>query len=91
MRFHQRVNILTDLSAFLFYLGRLKADLYQKPYHVIGRVGQKHRDPMELVHMVRRIDTVSCTKRSEHLGRELQINHVDYLVAVKSKLAPGHA
>ena len=88
MRFHQRVNILTDLSAFLFCFGRLKADLYQKPYYVIRCIGQKHRDPMELVHVVGRIDTVSSTERSEHLGRELEIDNVDHLVAVKSKLAP---
>ena len=46
---------------------------------------------MELVHVVRRVHTVGCPERTEHLGRELEIDNIDYLIAVKSKLAPGHA
>lgn len=40
--------------------------------------------------MVRRVDAVSCAEGSEHLGWKLQIGYVDYLVAVKSELSPGH-
>ena len=46
---------------------------------------------MELVHMIRWINTVSRAEGAEHLGRQLQIDNVDNFVAVKSKLTPGHA
>ena len=45
------------------------------------------RYPMEFVHVIGGIDTVHRTKGAEHLGRQLQIDHVDHLVAVKAELA----
>ena len=42
---------------------------------------------MELVHMIRRVYTVSCSEGAKHLGWQFQIDHVDYLVAIKAKLA----
>ena len=46
---------------------------------------------MELVHVVRWVDTVSCTERAEHLGRQFQIDHVNHLVAAESELAPRYS
>ncbi len=41
--------------------------------------------------MVRRVYAISRVERAEHLCRQFEINNIDYLVAVKTKLAPGHA
>ena len=77
--------------AFPFVLCRLKTHVYKELHHIIGRVGQKNRDPMELVHMVCGIYTIRRTKRAEHLGRELEIHNVDNLVAIKAKLAQRYS
>ena len=86
---------MVRLCLFLFHrfftrfgLGCLKADVYKKAYHVIGRVGEENRDPMELIHMVGGVYAVSRAEGAEHLGRQFQIDNVDHLIAVKAKLAP---
>lgn len=45
---------------------------------------------MELVHVIGGIDTFRRAKGAEHLHRQLQIDNVDDLVAVKTELATGH-
>lgn len=40
-------------SAFPLIFCCLKAHVHKEPHHIFGRIGKKHRDPMELVHMVR--------------------------------------
>ena len=79
------------LFAFPLVLCCLKTHVHKKLHDVIGRIGKKCRDPMELVHMIRRVYTVGCTERTEHFGRELEINNINNLVAVKPKFAPGYA
>ena len=49
-------------SAFPLIFCCLKAHVHKEPHYILGRVGQKHRDPMELVHVVRRVDTVRRSK-----------------------------
>ena len=78
-------------SAFPLIFCCLKAHIHKETHYILGRVGQKHRDPMELVHMIGGIDTVCRSKGAEHLNRQLQIDNVNDLVAVKSELPPGHA
>ena len=46
---------------------------------------------MELVHVIRRIDTIIRAERAEHFRRELEIDDVDDLVAVKTELSTGYA
>ena len=61
---------LLSLRYFVFFLGCfgcLKAHICKELHHVIGCVGKKHRNPMELVHVVRRVYAIGCTERSEHL------------------------
>ena len=43
---------------------------------------------MQLVHVIGRMDAVRRAEGSKHLGREFEIDHIDRLVAVKSKFAP---
>ena len=40
--------------------------------------------------MIRRIYSVRCTERAEHLGRQLEIQNVNDLVARKTEFAPRH-
>ena len=47
----------------------LKTYVHKELHHIVGRIGKDHRYPMELVHMLRRVDAVSCAEGSEHLGR----------------------
>ena len=70
-----------------FAFGCLVADSREKANHVVRRIGQQNRDPMELVHTIGGINTVCRSKGAEHLGRQLQIDNVDDLVAVKTELA----
>ena len=74
-------------SAFPLIFCCLKAYIHKELDYIVGSIGKKNGDPMELVHVVRRVDPVGYTKRTEHLGRQLQIDNVDDLVAVKPKLA----
>lgn len=80
-------KLLLCFSVFSLVLCYLKAHIHKEPHHILGRVGQKHRDPMELVHTIGGINTVCRSKGAEHLGRQLQIDNVDDLVAVKTELA----
>ena len=41
--------------------------------------------------MIRRVDTVVRAERAEHFRRELEIDDVDDLVAVKTELSTGYA
>ena len=50
-----------------------KTHVHKKLHNVVGRVGQKHRDPMKFVHVIRRIDSVRHTERAKHLSGQLQI------------------
>ena len=69
----------------------MEADTGEKGDNGIGGIGEEDRDPMALVHVVSGIDTVGGTEGAEHLGRELEVDHINKLVAVKAKLAPWHA
>ena len=40
---------------------------------------------MELVHVVRRVDAVGGAEGAEHLGGELEVDHVDGFVALDSE------
>ena len=40
----------------------LKAHIHKELHHVVGRVGKKHRYPMEFIHMICRVDSVSRTE-----------------------------
>ena len=66
-----------------------KTHVHKKLHNVVGRVEQKHRDPMKFVHLIGGINTVRRAERAEHLGRQLQIDNVDNLVVVKPELATG--
>ena len=46
---------------------------------------------MELVHVIRRIDTVCRAERAEHLQRQLQVDDINHLIAVDSYLSAGDA
>ena len=81
-------TVFCRFSAFPRVFCCLKTHIYEELHDILGRIGQKNRDPMELIHVICWIETVGCTEGSEHLSRELEIDHVDPLVAVKSKLAP---
>jgi hypothetical protein len=63
----------------------LKAYVYEELYYIIGRIGEKHGDPMLFIHMVRGINSVRRAERTEHLGRKLEIDYVDHLVTSKSE------
>ena len=78
-------------SAFPLVLRRLITHVHEELHDIIGRIGQKHRYPMEFVHVIRRVDTVIRVKRAEHFCRELEINYIDGLVAVKTELSTGYA
>ena len=69
----------------------LEAHACEKPRRVRWGVGEKHRDPMQLVHVVGGIHAVRRPKGAEHFRRQLEIHHVDHLVAVKAEFAAGHA
>ena len=78
-------------SALPLILCRLITCVHKELHHIVGRIGQKHRYPMELVHVIRRIDTVIRAERAKHFRRELEIDYVDDLVAVKTELSTGYA
>ena len=87
----RRAGDLFRFPRFRLRLRRLKADVRQERDHVVGRVGKKHRDPVQLVHVVGGIDAVGRAEGAEHFGRQLQVDHVDDLVAVETEFATGNA
>ena len=54
--------IILLFFAFPLVFRCLKTHVHKELHHILGRIGKKHRDPMELVHVVRRVDTVGCTE-----------------------------
>ena len=80
----------SGLLLFCFLLGAcdLKASVHKELHHVIGRVRQKHRDPMQLVHVIGGIDTLGSTKGAKHFARQLEVDNVNDLVAINPELAP---
>ena len=77
-------------SAFPLVLRRLITHVHEELHDIIRRIGQKHRYPMEFVHVIRRVDTVVRAERAEHFRRELEIEYVDNLVAVKTEFSTGY-
>ena len=77
--------------AFPFVLCRFKTYVQKKLNNIRGSIGKKHRNPMKLVHVVRRIDTIRRAERAIHLWGQLEIDNVDNFVAIKAKLAPRYA
>ena len=73
-----------------FSLGGLKAHACKERYHILRRVGQQHRDPMDLVHVVGGEDPVLRTEGAEHFCWQLEVYDVDDLVTYKAKLAPRY-
>ena len=45
---------------------------------------------MELIHVIRGVDAVRRSERAEHLGRLLEVDYVDDLVAIKTELAAAY-
>ncbi len=43
---------------------------------------------MELVHMVRRIDSVILAECAEHLDGQLEVDHIDHIIVGDSELTP---
>ena len=74
-------------SAFPLIFCCLKTYIHKKLDYIVGSIGKKNGDPMELVHVIGGIDTVRCTEGAEHLDRQFKIDNVDDLVAVKAKFA----
>ena len=83
--------LFCSCSVFPLVLRRLITRVHKELHDIIGRIGKKHRYPMKLVHVIRRIDSVIRTERAEHFCRELEIDYIDDLVAVKTKLSTGYA
>ena len=79
------------LIFLLFSFGCFKACVYEKLHYIEGRVGKENRNPMELVHVIRRVNTVGCAERAEHLRRQFEIHHVDDLVTIEAELAARYA
>ena len=78
-------------SAFSLVLRHLITRVHEELHHVIGRIGQKRRYPMELIHVIRRVDTIIRAERAEHFRRQLEIDYVNDLVAIKTELSTGYA
>ena len=66
-----------------FAFGCLVADSREKANHVVRRIGQQNRDPMELVHVVCGVNPLCLAERAEHFDRQLQIDDLDCFVAVE--------
>ena len=78
-------------SVFPLVLCCLITHVHEELHDIIVRIRKKHRYPMKLVHVIRRIDSVIRTERAEHFCRELEIDYIDDLVAVKTELSTGYA
>ena len=75
--------------ACLYFGSRcLKARVCEEGHHVIGRVGQQHRDPMKLIHMVGGIDPLGGTEGAVHFNGQFEVDHVDDLVAIQPEFPP---
>ena len=53
-------------------LSPLKTHIRKKTNDIIRRIGQKNKNSMLLVHMIRRVDTVQRIKRTEHFCWEIE-------------------
>ena len=55
-------------SAFPLIFCCLKTYIHKELDYIVGSIGKKNGDPMELVHVIGGIDTVRRAKGAEHLG-----------------------
>ena len=76
--------------AFFSGFGGREAHVHEKLHGVCSSIRKQNGDPMKLVHMIGRVDSVSSAERAKHIGWQFEIHNVDYLVAVQAKLAPRH-
>lgn len=69
-------------------LGCLVADAREKRNRFVCRIGKQNRNPVQLVHVIRWVNAIGFSERSEHFKRQFQVDNIDRFVAVKAEFSP---